>query len=186
MLTPKAISEQETDVLLRFASVLKLTYRRFLDLKKAEDQAREAQIEAALERVRARSMAMHKTDELKEVINIVSEQYELLNINLDTCFINIFEEGNRDMNIWIAADGQTYPEQVRVPYIKTPAITRQTEARERGESFFTQDLNQKFKDQFFNHPQPQCLGIVQGQYQSIHIITESLILLFVDVLLLLF
>jgi signal transduction histidine kinase len=149
--SPNPMSEEAAKVLNRFASVFGQTYRRYLDLINAEALAREAQIEAALERVRARSMAMHKTDELWDVINVVAKQYELLEIKMDTCFINIFEENTNDMNIWIAADGQTYPERVRIPYIKTPAITRQAEARERGETFFTQDLSQKFKDHFFNH-----------------------------------
>ena len=40
-------------------------------LQKAEAQAREAQIQAALERVRARTMAMQRSDELAEVANII-------------------------------------------------------------------------------------------------------------------
>ena len=52
-----------SNLLKRFAKVFEQTYTRFLDLQKAEAQAREAQIEAALERVRARSMAMHHSSE---------------------------------------------------------------------------------------------------------------------------
>ena len=58
------LSAEQTDIMLRFTKVFQQTYTRFLDLQKAEAQAREAQIEAALERVRSRSMAMHKSDEL--------------------------------------------------------------------------------------------------------------------------
>ena len=49
------------DIVFRFAKVFDLTYTRFNDLKQAEAQAREAKIEAALERVRAKAMAMHKS-----------------------------------------------------------------------------------------------------------------------------
>jgi hypothetical protein len=59
----------------RFAGVFGQTYRRYLDLQKAEAQAREAQIEAALERVRSRSMAMHQSGDLQEVIKVVAEQF---------------------------------------------------------------------------------------------------------------
>ncbi|MFZ1259324.1 MAG: hypothetical protein WAQ93_02545, partial [Chitinophagaceae bacterium] len=52
-------TEEENTTLMRFGKVFQQTYTRFLDLQKAEAQAREAQIEAALERVRARAMAMH-------------------------------------------------------------------------------------------------------------------------------
>ena len=54
------------DIFKRFAKVFDQTYTRFLDLQKAEAQAREAQIDAALERVRSRSLAMHKGEELNE------------------------------------------------------------------------------------------------------------------------
>ena len=59
------ISKQRGEVLRRFSRVFEQAYTRFLDLQKAEAQAREAQIEAALERVRTRAMAMHKSDDLK-------------------------------------------------------------------------------------------------------------------------
>src|SRR5262249_40801105 len=52
------LSDEQFEILLRFAKVFDLTYTRFLDLQKAEAQAREAEIELALERVRARTMAM--------------------------------------------------------------------------------------------------------------------------------
>gem|GEM_PF-5045602 len=42
------------------------TYTRFLDLQKAEAQAKESKIEVALEKVRSRSLAMHKSDELSD------------------------------------------------------------------------------------------------------------------------
>jgi hypothetical protein len=55
----KPHSEEDKQVMKRFASVFSLTFRRYQDLKKAEAQAREATIEAALEKVRGSAMAMH-------------------------------------------------------------------------------------------------------------------------------
>jgi len=54
------------DIFKRFAKVFEQTYTRFLDLQKAEAQTREAQVENALEKVRSRTMAMHKSEERKE------------------------------------------------------------------------------------------------------------------------
>ena len=68
------------DVFQRFASVFSQTYTRFLDLQKAEAQAREAQIEAALERVRSRSMAMHKSEELAELSLELVKQVQALGV----------------------------------------------------------------------------------------------------------
>lgn len=56
--TYNPLHEQEQRLFQRFRNVFDLSYRRYLDIEKAAAQAREAQIEAALERVRAKSMAM--------------------------------------------------------------------------------------------------------------------------------
>src|SRR5678809_743301 len=99
----------------RFAAVFDQTYTRFLDLQKAEAQAREAKIEAALERVRSRTMGMQKSEELKEVILVVYEQLVHLNILVQHAgFITDYKE-NDDMNIWLA-DRHEVPFHIRIPY----------------------------------------------------------------------
>ena len=49
--TPEPLPKESIKLLERFADVFNLTYRRFLDLQKAEAQARESEIQLALERV---------------------------------------------------------------------------------------------------------------------------------------
>jgi hypothetical protein len=78
-----------------------LTYKRFLDLQKRKRRQREAQIEAALEKIRSRSLAMHKSDELKEVIHSVFERLNDLDFELDTAAIIIFEEASKDTVWWL-------------------------------------------------------------------------------------
>ena len=51
-------------ILVRMGKTFDLAFQRFEDLKQAEAQAREAQIQLALERVRARTMAMQSSEEL--------------------------------------------------------------------------------------------------------------------------
>src|SRR5678815_4815692 len=58
------------DIFKRLGKVFEQTYTRFLDLQKAEAQAREAQIETALEKVRSRTMAMQKSEELSDTAYI--------------------------------------------------------------------------------------------------------------------
>ena len=87
-------TDEEKDILQRFAKVFEQTYTRFLDLQKAEAQTREAQIEAALERVRSRSMAMHKTSELQDVINTVYQQLMSLNLALNWGGFYCYKRGN--------------------------------------------------------------------------------------------
>src|SRR6185436_12784392 len=50
----KSFDDRENDIVKRFAKVFDHGYTRFLDLQTAEAQARESQIQLALERVRVR------------------------------------------------------------------------------------------------------------------------------------
>ena len=78
VITDRTLSEAECKLIQRFATVFGLIYRRFLDLKLAEAQAKEALIELALERVRARTMAMQRSDELSETAHILFQQFTAL------------------------------------------------------------------------------------------------------------
>ena len=68
------------DIFKRFAKVFEQTYTRFLDLQKAEAQAREAQIQASLEKVRSGSLAMHNSDELIEAGELLWHELRKLGI----------------------------------------------------------------------------------------------------------
>src|SRR5204863_1100294 len=92
--TLEPLSNEQFDIMLRFAKVFDLTYTRFNDLQKAEAQAREAQIEAALERVRSRTMAMHKSEELLVAASLLFHQITKLDFALTWCIINIIDESS--------------------------------------------------------------------------------------------
>jgi hypothetical protein len=82
------------DIFKRFTAVFEQTYTRFLDLQKAEVQVRESQIQLALERVRARTMAMQKSDELPETAAILFEQFKSLGQELMQMTIGIVNEAD--------------------------------------------------------------------------------------------
>jgi signal transduction histidine kinase len=87
----------------RFAKVFEQAYIRFMDLQKAEAQARESQIEAALERVRARALAMHNPEELKEVSHVLRTEMGLLGVEeLETSSIYINEDTTEKTECWYA------------------------------------------------------------------------------------
>ena len=83
-------SRSEIGILKRFAQVFEQTYIRFLDIQKAENQAREAQIEVALERVRATSMAMQKTKDLASVTGEIFNQLKELGLSFFNSWLSIF------------------------------------------------------------------------------------------------
>src|SRR6187200_759591 len=101
--TLESLSDEHFDIMLRFAKVFDLTYTRFNDLKQAEAQTREAKIEAALERVRARALAMQEPEELKDVAQVLrSEMGELGIEELETCSIYINDEATNRTECWYA------------------------------------------------------------------------------------
>ncbi|MGL6267538.1 MAG: hypothetical protein ACRC2O_06410, partial [Chitinophagaceae bacterium] len=127
---------QAWDIFKRFSNVFDQTYTRFLDLQKAEEQAREAQIQLSLERVRARTMAMQRSDELLDLIKMISEQLQLLEIKFDNVLFGINSEGY-DFDFWLASTRYDKPARRHVPYINNPIPNRVKEAQKSGLKFFT-------------------------------------------------
>ncbi len=144
----RPFTEEENDILKRIGKVFEQTYMRFLDLQKAEVQAREAEIELALERVRAKTMAMQNSEELKEVIQVIFDQLSGLHINAEHAGIVVDYEPGQDWNFWIA-ETQDIPSRISVPYLDLPWDRQFAEAKEMGNDFFTTLLNFEEKNSFY-------------------------------------
>jgi len=148
--TNEPVSEEHSRIMKRFAGVFGQTYRRYLDLQRAEAQAREAQIEAALERVRSRSMAMHHSGDLQEVIKVVAEQFIALGLRFDTTnFADVLPDGS--WNVWISTPIQAYPAQIFVPHFKHRIFTEEDEMISSGKDFLARQYTVEEKNSFFRH-----------------------------------
>ena len=147
------LSNEHFDILLRFAKVFDLTYTRFNDLKQAEAQTREAKIEVALEKVRSRSLAMHHSDELKEVITVVLKKLQELGIEMDkrSAVIFIFEKSSKDYIQWVASPGHATSVSLRTPYFDHPIQTDLWNEREMGNNFFEKAYSLQEKNSLFQH-----------------------------------
>ena len=144
--------ESEFEILKRMARTLRMSYIRFLDLQKAEAQAKEAQIEAALERVRAASMAMHKSKDLGKVIQEVMHQMEQLGVLVDSACIHVFKEGTKDFGIWVATTPEnSYPVEIYVPYIKHITMDRLHQSIAQKEKLLVLSLTKAQKDAIYQH-----------------------------------
>jgi len=95
-----SLTSSEVDLLKRFSVVFEQTYTRFLDIQKAEAQAREAQIEVAVERVRAKALAMHKSTEILQVAITLKEQMEGLNLSGITAATIYLEHDDNKIRVW--------------------------------------------------------------------------------------
>jgi signal transduction histidine kinase len=145
------LSETHASIVERFTIVFNQTYTRFLDLQKAEAQAREAQIEAALERVRSRSMAMHKSEEFPQVIQVMFEQFLLLDFKIDSAQFDVSFRETDDLNLWTAAPGQPYPAKLHIPYADYEVFNSIKKAKKAGHAFVSIQLTKEEKNDFFNY-----------------------------------
>ena len=101
--------KENLQILVKFAKAFDLAHHRFLELQKSARQAREVQIELALEKVRSRTMAMQHSDELQEASFLLDEQVRALNIKTWGCAFNIY--GENDSTEWFGNEAgilQTY------------------------------------------------------------------------------
>ncbi|MBX3007164.1 MAG: PP2C family protein-serine/threonine phosphatase [Melioribacteraceae bacterium] len=100
--TYQPLTEDEIILFKRFLKVFELSYQRYLDIEKAEAQAREAQIEAALERVRSKSMAMYTSADLSVVVFEMFIELIKLDAQLDRCIIMIVDPKTLDINWYLS------------------------------------------------------------------------------------
>jgi hypothetical protein len=100
--TYQPLTEDEINLFKRFLKVFELSYQRYLDIEKAEAQAREAQIEAALERVRSKSMAMYTSADLSVVVFEMFVELIKLDAQLDRCIIMIVDPKTLDINWYLS------------------------------------------------------------------------------------
>src|SRR4030095_9240055 len=123
---------------------------RFMDIEKAHIQAREAQVEAALERVRSKSMAMHHSNDLISVINIVQEQLLGLGFHFHGAnFVTDYSE--KGYTMWLASPGESFPFKIYVPQIGLKYFDAVKEAIEKGSDFATYTLNFEEKNIYFKN-----------------------------------
>jgi len=103
VVTNQPLTEEQCKTMIRVAQVFGLIYARFLDLQKAETSAREALVESALERVRARAQAMQQPEELKNVTQVFRHEMGTLGKDeLETCHIYIYDESIGKSECWFA------------------------------------------------------------------------------------
>ncbi|MDF2156745.1 ATP-binding protein [Algoriphagus sp. CAU 1675] len=132
------------------------------ELRKSEENLqtieREFEIEAALERVRSRSMAMHKSEELQEVVNAVFDNLMQLEVATDTVTILIPKADSKDIEVWIQNKDRNYSSRLLMPYYESSQIGRDlVKAREEKIELFTHHYSKEEKDKWFlhlfNHPE---------------------------------
>ena len=137
--TFNAITNEQVEILKRFKNVFQLSYQRYTDITMAEAQARESQIQLALERVRARTMAMQNSYELPEAANLLFQQVQSLGMPAWTAGYCIWDEDKQAVTAWIGTEDVLQPP-YKAPLTEDPSFIHMREAYDRGETFFVDEI----------------------------------------------
>ncbi|MEJ2616753.1 MAG: histidine kinase dimerization/phospho-acceptor domain-containing protein, partial [Ignavibacteriaceae bacterium] len=151
--TDTELSDDDLNIFRRFTSVLSLTYRRYIDLREAEAQAREAQIEAALEKVRSRSLAMHSTNELGDVVTVIVEKLKDLGVVLDANGVVLctYYPDSKNVLHWIVSPDFSFTGSYLLPYFNHPIFNDAWESKESGAEYFSKAYSVEEKNSFFEY-----------------------------------
>jgi signal transduction histidine kinase len=101
--TEDLLSNEAAKILEKFAGVFALTYKRFQDLQKAEFQAKEAIIEAAIEKVRGKAMAMHTSQDLSSTAAMVFTEIRKLGITPFRCGVGIIDKESTKIQLYFSS-----------------------------------------------------------------------------------
>ena len=150
--TPEPIHEEAALIFKRFAGVFGQTYRRYLDLQRAEAQSREAQIEAALERVRSRTLAMQKSNELAETSAVVFRQLINLGIAPNRLYICIIRDEGGDMEFWTTdEDGEKISNQFNGNRDRNHSIYKMYEGWKTQKKSISIDMHGEELENYFHY-----------------------------------
>jgi hypothetical protein len=136
------LSEGELNLFKRFLKVFELAYKRYLDIEHAMAQARESQVQLALERVRARTMAMQRSDELPGAATILFQQVQSLDMPAFAAGYCIWDEDKQAITLWMSSEGILQPP-FKAPTTEDELFIEMRKGHEEGKSFHVVEMGVK-------------------------------------------
>lgn len=101
----RKLSDSDNNILIRFGKVFEQSYIRFLDLQKAEVQAKNAFKEAALDRIRAEIASMRTAEDLNRITPVIWQELKTLEVPFIRCGISIIDETEENIRLYLTTPG---------------------------------------------------------------------------------
>ena len=137
----RSLTKEKLEILKKFRNVFDLAYQRYMDVSQAEAQAREAQIELSLERVRARTMAMQKSDELQDVAILLFQQMNVLGVPTGSCGFNIWNKDEIAATVWTTSSEGALQAPFIMPHTESEIYKNVYSAMKKGETFLVKEVS---------------------------------------------
>ncbi len=102
------LTEEECNIMIRFTLVFGLIYTRFLDLQKAEAQARDVIKQTSLDRVRGQIASMRSTADLQQITPLIWNELTTLGVPFIRCGVFIIDETVQNIQVYLSSpDGHS-------------------------------------------------------------------------------
>ena len=132
--------EKARKVAVKITDAFGLAYKRYEDLQQAEQRRKEAELEAAIERVRAHAMGMQKPDDIMNVLNVMKEEVDKFDLgNIATWIWTKDDDGM--ITQWdiseVIEEGNLVNFNLRFDIYKWPEVNRHTKEWKKGKKYYT-------------------------------------------------
>lgn len=136
--------------------------------RELQNKNRALEIEAALEKVRARTIGMRSSAELSETSTVLFQQLQVLNIRAIRTGVGIFDEPNEAMELWVTTGSGTEQVMQVLDYFSLhihPVFSNIIPARQQHKPFVVTRLK---GDQVREYHQTMSTYLTQPQNQAYH------------------
>ncbi len=123
----QSITEEESNIMIQFAHVFGLIYIRFLDLQKAESQAREALRQTSLDRVRAEIASMRSANDLQRITPLIWKELVILGVPFFRCGVFIISEQEQIVRAYLSTPEGTSLAVLNLPFDGTETARKVVE-----------------------------------------------------------
>ena len=129
----EAFTQDEVEIVGRFAEVVSLSYTRFLDLQAKEERTRQSLQEAAYERVRNLVLSAREVTDLLSVVAHIVGELRALEVHFTMCSINFIEVDANEFRQFAADQEEALPLE-HLP-LDDPLVRPVVEHWRRGETY---------------------------------------------------
>jgi signal transduction histidine kinase len=163
--TRDPLDAETSSVLKKFATVFSLTYRRYLDLKIAEAQAREAVKQASLDRVRAEIASMRTTGDLEIITPLIWNELTVLGVPFIRCGVFIMDDLQQLCHTYLSTPNGKAVAAFALPY-NTPGNISQVVLQWQNKKLYTEYWDEEAYTAFAGNLVQQGVLTSPDQYLS--------------------
>src|SRR5688572_150216 len=151
--------------LKKFAAVFGLTYRRYLDLKIAEAQARDVMRQSSLDRIRAEIASMRTANDLDRITPLIWNELNALGVPFIRCGVFIMDDLQQVSHTYLSTPDGKAVAAFDLPY-DTPGNIAEIVAQWRNKKFHTEYWDQEAYTAFAGNLVKQGVYTSEEQYLS--------------------